>query len=77
MNGQNKETAVPNKQQLKTKQKIVNDIIRLLAKNNLTIIDSKEILYETSKAIFKQKVIPPNISSGWIDANDYHSNARN
>lgn len=52
----NKETAIQNEQQLKTKQEIIDDIINVLADNNLTITDAKEILYETSKVICKQTV---------------------
>lgn len=51
-----KETVIQNEQQLKTKQEIINDIIEMLANNNLTITDSKDILYETSKMICKQIV---------------------
>lgn len=56
MDIQNKETAIHNKQQSKSKQEIINDIIKILADNNLTITDSKDILYETSKAICRQIV---------------------
>lgn len=52
----NKETATQNEQQLKSKQEIINDIIYILAKNNLTISDSQYILHETSKEICKQTV---------------------
>lgn len=52
------ETATQNVQQPQSKQDIINDIINILAVNNLTISDSKDILYETSKAICKQPVNP-------------------
>lgn len=56
MNTTQKETAIHSEQQQKTKQEIVNDIINILAGNNLTITDAKDILYTTSKAICRQKV---------------------
>lgn len=58
MNIQNKEQAATlnEQQQINTKQEIINDIIKILAENNLTIADSKDILYETSKIIGKQPV---------------------
>ena len=40
----NKETATQNEQQLKSKQDIIKDIINLLAENNLSIDNAKEIL---------------------------------
>lgn len=52
----NKETAIHNEQQLKTKQEIINDIIDILSINNLSIADAKEILYATSKEIYRQTV---------------------
>ncbi len=51
-----KETAIQNEQQLKTKQEIIKDIINLLATNNLSIADAKEILYATSKELNRQTV---------------------
>ncbi len=51
-----KETAIQNERQLKTKQEIVNDIIKILATNNLSIADAKEILYATSKELNRQTV---------------------
>lgn len=51
-----KETAVHEEQQSKSKQEIINDIIKILAKHNLTISDSKDILYETAKTIYRQIV---------------------
>lgn len=51
-----KETAIHNEQQPKSKETIINDIIKILADNNLTIMNSKDILYETSKVICRQVV---------------------
>ncbi len=51
-----KETAVLYGQQSKSKQEIINDIIEILANNNLTITDSQNILHETSKVICRQVV---------------------
>lgn len=56
MNDQNKETAIQNEQQSKTKQEIINDVIDILAANKLTITDAKDILYATSKELSRQKV---------------------
>jgi predicted nucleic-acid-binding protein len=56
MNDQNKETAIQNEQQSKTKQEIINDVIDILAANKLTITDAKDILYATSKELSKQEV---------------------
>ncbi len=50
----NNKTAIHNKQQ--SKQEIIHDIIKILADSNLSIADSKDILYETSKTICKQVV---------------------
>lgn len=55
-NNINNKTAIHNEQQFKTKESIINDIIKILADNNLTITDSKDILYETSKVICRQIV---------------------
>lgn len=55
-NNINNKTAIHNEQQSKSKQEIIHDIIKILADNNLTIADSKDILYETSKTICKQVV---------------------
>lgn len=58
MNIQNKEkTNIQNERhKIRTKQEIINDIIKILAENNLTIADSNNILHETSKIICKQPV---------------------
>lgn len=49
-------TATSDEQQFKSKKLIMNDIIKILADNNLTITDSKDILHETSKVICEQVV---------------------
>lgn len=59
-----KETAIQNEQQLKSKQEIIDEIIKILANNNLTITDSKYILYETTKVICRQKVQSSSTSHG-------------
>lgn len=55
-NNTQKGTAIHNEQQSKSKKEIIDDIIRILANNNLTITDSKDILYETYKVICSQIV---------------------
>lgn len=55
-NNTNNKTAIHSEQQFKSKQEIINDIIKVLADNSLTITDSKDILYETSKVICSQIV---------------------
>lgn len=55
-NTTNNKTETQNEQQFKVKKEIINDIIKILADNNLTITDSKDILYETTKTICKQIV---------------------
>ena len=59
-----KETAIQNEQQLKSKQEIIDEIIKILANNNLTITDSKYIFYETTKVICRQKVQSSSTSHG-------------
>ena len=54
------ETAVQNKQQL------INDIIRLLVNNNLSISEAKEILNITSKKLDEQKVMNNDTIHHWI-----------
>lgn len=49
-------SAVQNERQSKSKQEIINDIIKILSNNNLTITDSKEILHQASKVICQQVV---------------------
>lgn len=74
MNTHNEETTVQDEQQFKFKKEIINDIIKILANNNLTIADAKDILYATSKKICKQKVLISSVSTGWINASDYMEN---
>ena len=52
----NKITAAQNEQQAKLEKEIINDIIQILADNNLTISASQSILHKTSKAICNQIV---------------------
>jgi len=52
----NNKTATSDEQQFKTKELIINDIIKILADNNLTITESKNTLYETSKVICEQVI---------------------
>lgn len=51
-----KETAIQNEQQQKSNKEIVDNIIKLLAENNLTITDAREILQIASKKLGKQIV---------------------
>lgn len=55
-NNKDNKTATHGEQQPKTKQEIVEDIIKILADNNLSIMDSRDILHATSKTICKQAV---------------------
>lgn len=55
-NNTNNKTATSDEQQFKTKELIINDIIKILADSNLTITESKNILYETSKVICEQVI---------------------
>ncbi|EOS26547.1 hypothetical protein C806_01283 [Lachnospiraceae bacterium 3-1] len=56
MDNEKKETAIQNGQQLKEKGEIVNSIIDILAKNNLSIAEAKNVLYVASKKICQQIV---------------------
>lgn len=56
MNELQKETAIQNEQQQKSNKEIVDNIIKILAENNLTITDAREILQITSKRLGKQTV---------------------
>lgn len=56
MDNQNEKTAISNEQQLSQKQKIVNEVIKILADNKLTIAEAKDILYATSKELCEQTV---------------------
>lgn len=57
MDNQIEETAVPKEYHSKSKKEIINDIIKILADNRLSITDSKSLLYETSKEICRQPVV--------------------
>lgn len=50
-------TANQNKQQNTSNRDIIQEILNLLASNDLSISDAKEILYATTKALYKQKVM--------------------
>ena len=63
-----KETDPQYKQQLKTKQEIINIIINIFATNKTTIADAKEILRQTSNMLEHQ--IVSNTSFSWIDASN-------
>lgn len=56
MDNEKKETAIQNGQQ-NEKEVVVNSIIDILAKNNLSIAEAKNVLYITSKKICQQIVI--------------------
>ncbi len=49
-----KRTAVQNERQ--PKETIINEIIKIMAKENLTIEEANKLLYETSKKINQQIV---------------------
>ena len=51
-----KETAIQNEQQSTSKRKIVDEIIQILADNNLSIAEAREILNIASKKLGKQTV---------------------
>lgn len=57
MDNQIEKTAVPKEYHSKSKKEIINDIIKILADNRLSITDSKSLLYETSKEIYRQPVV--------------------
>lgn len=50
----NKKTAIKKKQQ--SKEIIINEIIKIITKEKLTIEEANKILYETSKKINQQIV---------------------
>jgi len=54
MNTTNETVTISNEQQLNSK--IIDVIIDILANNNLSIADAKNILYVTSKKLSQQKV---------------------
>ena len=49
-----KKTAIQNEQQ--SKETIINEIIKIIAKENLTIEEANKVLYDTSKKINQQIV---------------------
>lgn len=56
MENMKKETAIQNEQQLNGNEEIVSSIIDILANNNLSIAEAKNILYAASKKICQQLV---------------------
>lgn len=56
-NNTNKETAIQNKQQFKSSQEIIEEIIKIFADNIISISDAKYILTETSKQLCRQPVV--------------------
>ena len=59
------ETAIPNEQQL------TDNIIRILAKNNLSISEAKEILNITSKKLDEQKVMENGVCRHWVSGEHF------
>lgn len=57
MNIQNKKTAICNKQQFKSKQEIIENIIQIFADNIRSISDAKIILNEVIDELDKQPVM--------------------
>lgn len=57
MTNQNNETAIQNEQQSILRNTIINDIIIILSKNNISISEANDILYTTLKKIQQQPVI--------------------
>jgi len=55
MKERTKETAIQNEQQ--PYEAIINKIIQIIAKENLTIEEAKKVLYATSKKINQQIVL--------------------
>lgn len=56
MENMKKETAIQDEQQLNGNEEIVSSIIDILANNNLSIAEAKNILYAASKKICQQLV---------------------
>ena len=56
MDNLKKETAIQDEQQLNGNEEIVSSIIDILANNNLSIAEAKNILYAASKKICQQLV---------------------
>ncbi len=53
-----KETAIQNEQQLKTKQEIVNDVIDILLSNKgMSVYYGKEILREAMDALYRTPIM--------------------
>lgn len=57
-NGINRETAIHNEQQSKSKQEIINDIIKILLSNeDMSVYYGKEILCETIDILYKTPIM--------------------
>lgn len=63
-----KETAINDEQQSTSKEKIINCFVKILADNQMSIHEAKEILREASIKIEQQKV--SNVFYSWVDANN-------
>lgn len=64
-----KESAVQNEQQIKSKPEIINDIIKISDINNLSIATAKEFFYKTLKELGNQLVA--DATTGWVDASTF------
>lgn len=51
-----KETAIQDEQQLKSKQDIINEIIKIISENNLTVNEARKILQFASHKLGNQQV---------------------
>lgn len=56
-NNTNNKTAILSEQQFKSTNEIIDEIIRILAENVMSISDANYILEEASKRLYKQPVI--------------------
>lgn len=56
-NNTNNKTAILSEQQFKSTNEIIDEIIRILAENVMSISDANYILKEVSKRLYKQPVI--------------------
>ena len=61
-----KETAIQNERQSKSNKEVIDKIIQLLAENNLTITDAREILRITSRKLGEQ-IIRFSPDNGYSD----------
>lgn len=56
-NNTNNKTAIQNEQQFKSTNEIIDEIIRILAENVISISNANYILEEASKMLYRQPVI--------------------